>query len=281
MNYIFSYNVNYNPNSDFLSRNYISAFCESLRRIEFKDKLILFTESTDRLKPFVKGLDATLVPIQDIYERFHNDDYPLIPGLQDYSIERLHTKNLYIKENKIDINDNLLFIDSRDAIFQTDPFNSIPTSKLTFGEECLPYINDWSAAQFEMYKFDEPLYNSIMSHKGYAINTGVFMGSIKNYLNLIDDVTKDHLYVKSNISRVITKIPVCDQIIINKLLIINKLTYCNVLPHQNNFVINYLLDGSFTYVDNKVCVNNKPVSIVHQYDRTPDMLKLLLDQYAV
>ena len=120
MNYIFSYNVNYNPNSDFLSRNYISAFCESLRRIEFKDKLVLFTESPDRLKPFVKGLDATLVPIQDIYERFHNDDYPLIPGLQDYSIERLHIKNLYIKENKIDIHDNILFIDSRDAIFQTD-----------------------------------------------------------------------------------------------------------------------------------------------------------------
>jgi len=280
MNYIFSYNVD-NPYSDFSSRNYIASFCESLRRIEFKDKLVLFTESPDRLKPLVTGLDATLVPIQDITDRFHKENYPLIRGLEDNSIKRLHVKKRYIQENAIDINDKILFIDSRDAIFQTNPFNDMSTPKLTFGEEALPYINDWSSPQFEMYKFDEPLYNSIMSHKGYGINTGVFMGSIKNYLNLIDDVTKDHLYVKSNISRVITKIPVSDQIIINKLLIINKLTYCNVLPHQNNFVINYLLDGSFTYVDNKVCVNNKPVSIVHQYDRTPDMLKLLLDQYAV
>jgi hypothetical protein len=281
MNYIFSYNANYYPQSDFLSRNYISAFCESLRRIQFKDKLVLFTESPDRLKPFIKGLDVTLVPVQEITERFHNDDYPLIPGLEDYNIKRLHVKKRYIKENNIDIHDNILFVDSRDTIFQTDPFSSTSTSKLTFGEEALPYINDWSAAQYEMYKFDEPVYNSIMSYKGATINTGVFLGSIENYIKLVDEVLNDHLYVKRHMSRVTTKIPVCDQIIINKLLVLNKPSYCEVLPHQNNFVINYLLDGSFKYTDNTIYVNNKPVSIVHQYDRTPDMLKLLLDQYAV
>ena len=280
MNYIFSYNVD-NPHSDFSSRNYIASFCESLRRTEFKDKLVLFTESPDRLKPLVTGLDATLVPIQDITDRFHKENYPLIRGLEDYTIKRLHVKKRYIQENAIDINDNILFIDSRDAIFQTNPFNDMSTSKLTFGEEHLPYINDWSSPQFEMYKFNESLYNSIMSHKGYSVNNGVFMGSIKNYLNLIDDVTKDHLYVKENVSYVHTKIPVCDQIIVNKLLAVDKLNYCEVLPHQNKFVINYLLPGSYTYVDNIVLVNNKPVSIVHQYDRTPDMIKLLLDQYAV
>jgi hypothetical protein len=280
MNYIFSYNVD-NPYSDFSSRNYIASFCESLRRIEFKDKLVLFTESPDRLKPLVTGLDATLVPIQDITDRFHKENYPLIRGLEDYSIKRLHVKKRYIKENAIDINDNILFIDSRDAIFQTNPFNDMSTPKLTFGEEHLPYINDWSSPQFEMYKFNEPLYNSIMSHKGYAVNAGVFMGSIKNYLNLIDDVTKDNLYVKENVSYVHTKIPVCDQIIINRLLAVDKLNYCEVLPHQNHFVINYLLLGSYTYVDNIVLVNNKPVSIVHQYDRDERMLKLLSNHYAV
>ena len=281
MNYIFSYNVDYYPGSDFLSRNYIGAFCESLRRITFNGKLVLFTESPDRLKPFIKGLDVTIVPVQDITDRFHKNNYPLISGLEDNSVKRLYVKKLYIEENDIDINDNILFIDSRDAIFQNDPFNSTLTSKLTFGEECLPYINSWTSPQFEMYKFDEPTYNAIMSYVGYAINSGVFLGSIENYLKLINDVLKDNLYVKNNVSCVTTRIPVCDQIIINKLLAIDKLSYCEVLPHKNNFVINYLLHGSFTYVDNVVCVNDKPVSIVHQYDRTPEMLKLLLDQYAV
>jgi len=279
MNYIFSYNVK--QNDQFESINYISAFCESLRRIEFKDKLVLFTESSDRLKPFIHGLDVTIVLIQDITNRFHNDNYPLISGLEDLSIKRVHIKKRYIQENKIDINDNILFIDSRDAIFQSNPFNCISTPKLMFGEEHLPYINDWSSPQFEMYKFNESLYKSIMLHKGYAVNTGVFIGSIENYLKLIDDFTKDNLYIKEHLSCVNTKIPVCDQIIINKILKIDKLNYCDILPHQNNFVINYPLDGSFKYVNNTVYVNNKPVSIVHQYDRRPDMLKLLLDKYAV
>jgi len=281
MNYIFSYNYDYCPSSNFLSRNYISAFCESLRRIEFKDKLVLFTESSDRLKPFIHGLDVTIVPIQDITNRFHNDNYPLISGLEDITIKRVHVKKRYIQENKIDINDNILFIDSRDTIFQTNPFNCMSTPKLTFGEEHHFYINNWSSPQFEMYKFNESLYKSIMLHKGYAVNTGVSIGSIENYLKLIDDFTKDNLYIKEHLSCVNTKIPVCDQIVINKMLKIDKLNYCEILPHQNNFVINYPLDGSFKYVNNTVLVNDKPVSIIHQYDRHEEMFKLLFDQYTV
>jgi hypothetical protein len=89
MNYIFSYNVDYYPGSDFLSRNYIGSFCESLRRITFNGKLVLFTESPDRLKPFIKGLDVTIVPVQDITDRFHKNNYHLISGLENCTLKKI------------------------------------------------------------------------------------------------------------------------------------------------------------------------------------------------
>lgn len=280
MNYIFSYNFVYNDH--FKSTNYIEAFCKSLQRINFNGKIIMFTESEQRLCSKFSGLDVKFVSVEEMTNRFQNNiNYPLIRGLEDLSIKRLFIKKMYIEENNIKNDDNILFIDSRDSIFQSDPFVNINSSKLTFGEETLPFINNWTTPQFEMYKFDTSLFSSIMDCKGYAVNTGVYIGSVGNYLKLINDVANDISYVKNNVPYVDTKIPVCDQIIINKLLKINKIDYCDVLPHQNKFVINHLLDGTFTYDGKLVYVNNTPVSIVHQYDRNSTMFKLLSDQYVV
>jgi len=280
MNYIFSYNVKYSD--QFESTNYVNCFCESLRRIKFDGKLVIFTDSEQRLKSKFSNLDVTFVSVQQITQNFQNDkSYPLIPGLEDFSILRILIKGKYIKDTGIKNDDNILFIDSRDSLLQSDPFKNISSTKLTFGEECLPYINDWTLPQFEMYKFDQPLYSSILSQKRPAINCGVQIGSVQNFLKMVDDFTKELLYIKSNISSVKTNIPVSDQIIINKYLAINKPEFCEILPHQNNIIANYLLEGTFIYDGQKVYINDHPVSIIHQYDRNPRMFNLLFNQYTV
>jgi hypothetical protein len=227
-------------------------------------------------------LDVIFVPVQPITENFQRDkSYPLITGLEDLTILRVLITGKYIRENYIKNDDNILLIDSRDSLFQSNPFKNVSSPKLTFGEECLPYINDWTLPQFEIYKFDQSLYSSILSQKRPAINAGVQIGSVTNFLKMVDDFTKELLYIKSNISHVNTKIPVCDQIIINKYLAINKPEYCEILPHQNNIIVNYLLEGAFIYDGQKVYINENPVSIIHQYDRNPRMFELLSAQYSV
>ena len=279
MNYIFSYNVVYND--QFESINYIEAFCESLRRINYKDKLILFTESIDRIKPLTYGLNTELVLVQDIYKRFVVDpNYPLVPGLDDLNIQRLYIYQRYIIENNIKHTDNILFVDSRDVIFQNNPFDHINDSKLTFGEESIPYVNDWTIPQFEIYRFDENIYSSIMSYRGSSINSNC-IGSIKNFLRFVDDFNEEIKNIKKYNPSIKTKIPISDQIIINKLLAINKLEYCEVLPYINNIIVSNLVDGHFTYDGKTVCIDDKPISIVHQYDRNPTVFRLLLAQYSI
>lgn len=280
MNYIFSYNFIYNDH--FKSTNYIDAFCKSLQRINFNGKIIMFTESEQRLRSKLSGLDVEFVSVEEMTNKFQNDvNYPLIRGLEDLSIKRLFIKKMYIDENNINNDDNILFIDSRDSIFQSDPFVNMNSSKLTFGEEMVPFINDWTVPQFEMYKFNESLFSSIINCKRYTFNCGVYIGSIKNFRKLVNDVENEILYIKNNLSQVTTKIPVCDQILINKLFEIDKLDYCEILPYQNNLVINNLIDGLFTYDGKTVYANNIPVSIIHQYDRNPTMFKSLFDQYTI
>ena len=280
MDYIFSYNVKYSD--QFESINYINCFCESVRRIKFDGKLVIFTESEQRLKSKFNNLDVIFVPVQPITENFQRDkSYPLITGLEDLTILRVLITGKYIRENYIKNDDNILLIDSRDSLFQSNPFKNVSSPKLTFGEEFLPYINDWTLPQFEIYKFDQSLYSSILSQKRPAINAGVQIGSVRNFLKMVDDFTKELLYIKSNISHVNTKIPVCDQIIINKYLAINKPEFCEILPHQNNIIANYLLEGAFIYDGQKVYINENPVSIIHQYDRNPRMFESLSAQYSV
>ena len=59
MDYIFSYNVKYSD--QFESINYINCFCESLRRIKFDGKLVIFTESEQRLKSKFNNWSFSLI----------------------------------------------------------------------------------------------------------------------------------------------------------------------------------------------------------------------------
>lgn len=274
MNYIFSNNINgYDPN--FLSRNYIEQFCESLRRINFDGKLILFTESIDRLKPIVHGLNVNLIQIDTIVE--DPSIFPILDNFDVLNVKRLYYYKQYINSTNINLDDNILFIDSRDVIFQTNPFDKTLSPNLTFSEEPLPFFNSWSSPQFEIYnQFDSDIFLRLKQNVGYTINSN-FIGSIKNFIKLIDDITKEIKYIQSRIKE--CKTIISDQILINKLIYINQINYATVLPNENHLIVNNLIDGQYTYDGKNVYMCNKPVSIIHQYDRNPIMLEFFLKRY--
>lgn len=280
MKYIVSYNVFLSHFKEFESMNYVGAFCESLRRINYDGKVIMFTESIERMKPYVHGLDVTLELVDPIYKRCTEDPtYPLGDYLDDVSFQRLYVYKRYFEENNISDEDIILFLDSRDTVFQCDPFNYLKNpDHLTFSEEPVPMVNSWSLKQFQIYSFDWDVSNCINDYKGNSINSNC-IGKIKHFKQLVNDITKDVNYIRT--TRTYPHTPICDQVMMNKLFIYNKLNYVSILPHSNNLIISQVQEGQYEFKDGIVYVNDNPVSILHQYDRNPNIFKSLLTKYSI
>lgn len=273
MNYIFSNNI-IGPDPSFNSRNYIIQFFESLRRIEYKDQIVILTESSDRLKSMTHGLNVTFIFIEDIKLKY---PIPYCSSFDDINTNRYYYYLDYIISNNVNSDDNILCVDSRDVLFQTNPFNRMLTTNLMFGEEPLPYFNNWSEQHFEIYnQIDPKIFLTLKNRGGYTINSN-FIGTVKNFIKLVNDITNE-------LSIIYSKVPthkvILDQILINKLIAINKVPYITVLPHENNLIVSNLLEEQYTY-DGKTVYNNQiPISILHQYDRNSIILEKLLKQYT-
>jgi len=152
---------------------------------------------------------------------------------------------------------------------------------LTFSEEPAPFFNSWSLPQCKMYDYDIDIHTVLQSYTGRMVNSNC-IGTLKQFNQLINDVTNEVRTIRSKrLTPYNEPIPLCDQIVMNKLFIYNKINYVSILPHVNNIIVTNLVEGEYQYKDGQACVNDRPISILHQYDRNPTLFKLFLDQFAV
>ncbi|CAN5773738.1 hypothetical protein BH11VER1_BH11VER1_10800 [soil metagenome] len=171
--------------------------------------------------------------------------------------------------------DKILLADSRDVIFQRDPFQDFTHGLLSGVESGL--IRDEPANSYwlnHLYGENTELVKSIMPQK--VLCSGVTLGdaaAIKSYL--------DHMC-----RELIIKLPLIvhqsgmDQGVHNTLIRTNQIKDISLTPNGGDQIATlcttHLEEFSFSQTGGLLASNERLVSIVHQYDRHPGLEEKLL-----
>jgi ADP-heptose:LPS heptosyltransferase len=279
MNYIFISNCQWSE--QFTANNHFHNFCESLRRIKFDGKLVVYTESIERIKKVAHSLNVDAMLWDDgINEYKTRFGWPVLTDWMDgWDHQRFFLYKLYIEKNNIKDEDLICCSDSRDSIFQSSPFDKIHDEKIHFFDEDVRINNDWLRPQYECYDTDDVVYGKLTSSEFSMVNSN-FIGTALNTKKLIDRLILEITSVSK--SRINTKPRnrLSDQATFNKFLTCDNIEYLQQHVYPNTVLMTGFTDGKFEFVDGKVTVNGEVVSVLHQYDRHPHLLNQLNSIYS-
>ncbi len=167
-----------------------------------------------------------------------------------------------------------LLADSRDVIFQDNPFNELPTG-LTTGLESLLVRDQRTNTQWleHLYEDDKSFpMEQVRNQK--IICSGVTLGDTKSIIEYLELVTAE---IMSKLPRMIHE-PYLDQGIHIGLLRTSKLTNVHLQPNGEPWIATVgTSDLDEFRLDEGVLKTHQglPVRIVHQYDRHPDLTAAL------
>jgi len=260
----------------------LAVFCSSLRKVTTAE-IVIFVNSPApaRHTEIAKANEVKLIPfdlssLSMEMQSFHPSTlrWPLIYRF----FQSEETRKLYGR---------VWMIDVRDAFFQSDPFAMLPPDTSGFhvfqGVESIPIREcGWNSGWIKDC-FGYPTLDQVGD--GRIICSGVSMGdmnSVFEYLTLMEDVIMAR--GKSLVART-AKFPKCERNGVDQ-GIFNVLVHKKLIPNLKIFTQS---DGPVSNLQaQKARVNNGQVfnqigdvvPVVHQYDRRPDLQKILFQKYV-
>tara|TARA_X000001036_G_scaffold179440_1_gene169940 strand:- start:2972 stop:3778 length:807 start_codon:yes stop_codon:yes gene_type:complete len=252
-----------------LDPNQIEFFLKSLRKYYNDDVLFLVQKEDLEVKQFLKSYNCNFLEIKE--HKF------------DVQLKRYFYYLKILNEKKYK---NILLCDSRDIYFQSDPFDYPFKGSINFFLEdkkiadC-PYNTNWIIKTYGKKKYND-LSKNIIICSGTTLGT---LEGIKSYLKLMLEQAKNYKY-KKQLKYLLTfrrdkEGRGCDQ------------------AHANYIAHNDLVTSSYFYKNDsgpiatvfhlkKIAFNekfqlinsqNKPYSIVHQYDKRWGEFKDILKEF--
>lgn len=181
---------------------------------------------------------------------------------------------------------NIFLSDTKDVIFQYDPFRNLESEFLYFFQEDtgikyrdeLEYNGGWIREGYGQAVLDSMLdYNIICS--------GTILGSYSRVIKLLVSVKDEFVKIKTERPSVFASV-ILDQAVVNYICRMNEeISNISTIKHNGDIVatIGVSLNNDFPSLDkvsmNKyhILLNDLDPSIIHQYDRHP-MLKEIFDK---
>lgn len=239
----------------------IELFVKSFRKVNLQDDLILIVDSTpsDELLEFSKNYNIK-------FEHFHTNQF-----LDMWLATSRFIKILEIIESSR--YRNVLITDVRDVVFQKNPFDIDVNQLMLFSEDSGVMLGDEEINTHWVKTLFEPeVLNQIKSCN--IICGGTILGTQDSILNLLRLMKE---YIEKTPLR--NKIPI-DQVLLNYLCHTKKLSH---IPHTLNksgdivatvglTVTHKLAKDVIDIKDNLVYINGQSPAIVHQYDRSTELV---------
>lgn len=249
-------------------------FILSFREVNPKDDLILFVDSKQ-----IRKLQNYFDKYNVIFKCFHFHEMCDTP---------IHNAR-YIKcfEFLVDHKEykNVLLSDTKDVIFQSDPFENLNDEFLYFFQENtgakiiddMEYNGTWIANVYSPEILEQIKYNNI-------ICSGVILGSYNKILRMLEKMKDEFLRIKRDKYNIFTSM-ILDQAIANYLGRVDEEFSKEIVVNQNGNVVGTIgwfhcgneQRDEFLIRGHHILVNGKSPSILHQYDRD-SLLKEAFDK---
>lgn len=176
--------------------------------------------------------------------------------------------------------DHVMLADSRDVVFQRDPFESISDGVTTGLESVLVKEQEGNVGWLRLLYGDDSSFpmESVLNQK--VICSGVTLGDTASVAAYLEKVCAEFM---EKLPRMIHA-PYLDQGVHIGLLRTGRIKHANlVLNGQQQIATVGTSDLSEFTINDEGCVlaaNGRPVSIVHQYDRHPSLAKKILARFS-
>ena len=243
-------------------------FYNSLKNINYKDKLAVFTNKPEIISEWSSGIDTIIIE-----KNYTSKVNFLITNEYKEQFNVSHIlKFIYINEYIKDLNefDNIFYADARDSILQKNIFKcDIDFNKINFSTEDCIFFNNW--AQEISKDFNDEVNNFFFqnSDRFKMINCGGILSNVttfKKYISyFLSNATKD----RKNLHHI------CDQILNNKLYYFDKCPYINLV---DNLILCSGWQHKLVYDEKTFLLNGEIPSWVHQYERNSKFNLSLFDK---
>ena len=234
-------------------------FLASLNRTGYRDKLVLFTENIS---------EDVIVRLQAVCTNFILETLPFHRELFGFTSICCLRYSLYSQYLKITECSNVMLTDTRDVLFQKNPFDYPFTKKLNFFLEESKRIGDCS-------------FNSKWIRVGFGDDclkvledrlvscSGTTMGTASGVQDYLEHMISSHMFTSPMAG--------IDQGIHNYLIYTNTFPYAQVFPNGVGPVLTlgYMASGDIRFRDGLVLDKSfEVVDVIHQYDRHIDLMRV-------
>jgi hypothetical protein len=185
---------------------------------------------------------------------------------------------------------NIFLTDTKDVIFQSDPFDGLDGDFLYFFQEDagVSILDDpghnawWLASAYGPEVLDQIGYYNI-------ICSGTILGSYRRMLNLLETVRREFLRIKIERPEVFSNV-ILDQAVINYLARLDNEVVSNSIIKCNGDIVATLgipTSNQFNHADQvlingyHIVVNGLSPRIIHQYDRNEILRNLFHERYTL
>lgn len=275
-NVVLGVSVNFHP---MMMKNLVLSF----REVNQVDDLVLFVDSIN------------LPEMKRLYEKYNVKFFSYhLHEIVDSPIHNTkHIKFLeYLEDNSK--YKNVFLTDTKDVIFQSDPFKNLPDNSLfVFQEDSSFRIGDdrynnswWIATAYGVDILSQIINNNI-------ICSGTILGSYNKIVEFMLQIKNEILKLRKE-NHDVFKGMILDQAIVNYLCRLNEKTIQNVTIKENGNIIGTLGISTSQSVTEEsqqrdeilinghiLMVNKKIPAILHQYDRDPILKRIYHEKYQL
>ena len=265
MNLLLGAAVNYAPEQ---LKNYILSF----RKFNSSDDIVILTD------------DKSKQSLEEYYSDF-NVKF-VVSDFSKYEMP-IHNSRIFISLEYIQSNSqysNVLITDTRDVVFQSNPFEDLPENFLYVFEEDsnVPIEKEYNNALWIEAIYGEDHYLEIADKNILCV--GTLLGSRNRMIELLQLMSKTINEVEASVLKHLF----VDQVVLNHLVHSN-LIDCEI--KRNGEIVGTLAISvalleadpydivSLRIRDKKVVVNNRTPAVLHQYDRDLTLLQLYDTMY--
>jgi hypothetical protein len=265
-----------------LNYEQLKYWAKSFREVNKEDDIVLLVFNMD---------EESKTKLRDIGVNVIEQQILLTNGMPIHTLRFIHFKNFLVGNKEKYEGSHVLITDTRDVIFQTNPFSDeygLHVNSITITSEYISYENeDWGKQNY-LDTFGQYYYSEIKNKEIY--NVGVIHASYYDMILMCQNIFLMSMYnTRHN--------PICDQAVFNYLIYNTPLSYL-VYSRSNIYLaahLGVLMDPTkiekfkpfLTIEDHKMPVwennqilsNNNIVPIVHQWDRVLELKTYYIEKY--
>lgn len=263
--------------SDNYNYFHLARFFESLFKTSFDGKVVLFAgpNTGPHTLRKLRSLNVEVIRYESQFPYItgpHPDNFKALPSpIHIYNFRHFLYYNYLL--NHEEVFKNVLLTDTRDVVFQKDPFDFPIADSLYVAMESRDkiigtchYNSNWVRKGYGQAKLDE-LADKIVSCAGTTLGPA---RHVKHYLHtLLTDIISLH-----------DAYDCADQAVHNKLLYAGAIQPVRQLFNDDTPILTVGHEFAFQYDAEGYLMDGRGqrANIVHQYDRHPNLLKIIDDQ---